>query len=581
VTGRARLHAGRAMPGRNIARGTLPRAGLALAAGALVAASVPPFGIWPLGPAGVGLLAVLLAGRGPRSRALIGLVAGIAQFAVGCTWALAFTAAGYVGLVAVQAVFTALACAVVPPGRGRLLALAGALTLAEWVRDSWPLGGMPLGGAALGQAGGPLLALARAGGPLLVAAGVFLAGAGVGALASGLAERHLGGALAGGCALVLVAAGAGAATFAPDGGSPVGHVRAALVQGGGRRGLDQLEVPASTVFAASLDESRRLSGPLDVVLWPEDVVRLGAPLAASPVDALLGALAHRLGATLLAGVTEPVGATRFRNEIVAWGPTGHVVATFEKVHPVPFGEYVPFRSLLSHLFDLADVPRDAVRGHGSGMIATPAGRFAVLVSYETFFAERGRAGVRAGAELMVVPTNTASYATSQVPSQELAASRLQAVGEGRDLLQAATTGFTAEIDQRGDVLARTRLGVPALLRVVVPLRRGATLYERFGDLPVLVLALLALLAGRAAAFGGRRGMRRRRDPGPGEARVVQPASIGRSTEVSSSSSPSNVEAEAVAPAAPSPDISAGLAMGAGFLNRIRLKRTNLPIHMTP
>lgn len=580
MTGRARAHRGRATSGPSLARGHLLPAALALGAGALVAASVPPFGLWPLGPVGAGLLAVLLAGRRPRARALVGIAAGMAQFAIGCTWALAFTAAGYLGLVTVQAVFTSLACAVVPAGRGRLLAFGGALTLAEWVRDSWPLGGMPLGGAALGQAGGPLLVLARAGGPLLAAAGVFLAGAGIGALASGLAERRLAQLLAGGCALALVVGATGAATLAPDGGPPVGHVRAGLVQGGGRRGLDQLEVPAATVFAATLHESPRLSGRLDLVLWPEDVVRLGEPLRASPVDRLLGAFARHLGATLLAGVTEPDGATRFRNEIVAWGPTGRVVATFEKVHPVPFGEYVPFRSLLSHLFDLADVPRDALRGHGSGMIATPAGRLAVLVSYETFFAGRGRAGVRAGGELIVVPTNTASYASSQVPSQELAASRLQAVAEGRDLLQAATTGFTAEIDEHGGVLARTRLGVPALLRVDVPLRRGATLYERFGDLPVLVLALLALLAGWAVALGGRRGVHRRQRSVPGAAGLAQPASTGRSTEEISSSSPSREPGDA-ASSPPSTDEPTGTAIGTCFLNRIRLKRMNLPIHMTP
>ena len=77
---------------------------------------------------------------------------------------------------------------------------------------------------------------------------------------------------------------------------------------------------------------------------------------------------------------------------------------FEKVHRVPFGEYVPFRGLFSHLANLDAVPRDAIPGRGSGLMRTPAGPLGILVSYEVFFADRGRSSVRAGAQLLVVPT---------------------------------------------------------------------------------------------------------------------------------------------------------------------------------
>jgi apolipoprotein N-acyltransferase len=118
-----------------------------------------------------------------------------------------------------------------------------------------------------------------------------------------------------------------------------------------------------------------------------------------------------------------------------------------------------------------------------------------MVSYEVFYAERGRSSVQAGAELLVVPTNTSSYATSQVPAQEVAADRVQAVEEGRDLVQAAPTGFSTVVDDRGDVVERTDLGRRQVLLATVGLRTGRTVYERTGDLPVLVLAGLALLAG--------------------------------------------------------------------------------------
>ena len=142
-------------------------------------------------------------------------------------------------------------------------------------------------------------------------------------------------------------------------------------------------------------------------------------------------------------------------------------------------------------------------------MATPAGPVAVLVSYETFFPDRGRSGVRAGGQIILVPTNTSSYSSAQAPAQELAASRLQAVEEGRDLLQAAPTGYSAIVDNLGDVLQQTSLSSPAVLRANVPLRDGATLYERVGDLPTVILALCAALAAWMPAVVERRRRRRR------------------------------------------------------------------------
>jgi apolipoprotein N-acyltransferase len=268
-------------------------------------------------------------------------------------------------------------------------------------------------------------------------------------------------------------------------------------------------VPASVVYAAALRTTTRVRPPVDLVLWPEDVVALGQPLKGSPEAVQLSEIAQSLHTTLVAGITEPVGTTQFRNEIVAYSPSGALVAVFEKVHRVPFGEYVPWRSLFSHLANLEAIPRDAISGHGSGMMATPVGPVAVLVSYETFFPDRGRSGVRAGGQLILVPTNTSSYSSEQAPAQEMAASRLQAIEEGRDLLQAAPTGYSTVVDNHGDVLQETPLSVSAVLRATVPLRDGATLYARVGDLPTVLLALCAVLAGWVLAVVERRRERRK------------------------------------------------------------------------
>lgn len=504
-------------------------AGPSLAAGVLLALSVPPFGFWPLAFVGAGLLFWRLGRLGLAARLVAGWFAGLGCFVVGLWWAGHFNWYGAAVLMAAESLFTAVAAALVPPRRGRLPAFAGAFTLLEAARWRWPFGGLPLGGVWLGQASSPVLATARVGGPLLMTLAVFAGGAALAAVVGPpLAElwdsaggpryddgrRADGGgrpATAGAVVLAaLVVVVALSATVAPDGGPPARTAEVAAVQGGGRRGLSAEQVDPATVFAAQdAATTRRAVDPggrprATLVVWPEDVISPSGPLAGSPEARTVARLARALDATVVAGVTVTVSSTAFRNEIVAWSPGGRIVATFEKVHRVPFGEYVPYRSFFSHLADLSAVPLDAVPGHGSGLMRTPAGPLGVMVSYEVFYDDRGRSSVRAGAELLVVPTNTSSYSTAQVPAQEVAADRVQAVAEGRDLVQAAPTGYSTVVTNEGTLRQRSALGPRQVLVATVALRRGATLYERFGDLPVLVLAALALAAGWVRSVRRRR-----------------------------------------------------------------------------
>jgi apolipoprotein N-acyltransferase len=491
----------------------------ALAAGVLLALSLPPWGWWPLGLAGAAVLYWRLAGQRPRTRLWAGWLAGLGCYGPGLMWARAFNWYGAVLLIALEALFFAAAALLTPPRRGRAPAFVAAYTLAEAVRMTWPFGGLPLGGVFLGQAGGPLLALARLGGPLLLTAGVWAGGAGIASVVSGLATARSGRrradpwsgpwsgagsgtvvAVRGAAILVGLGLVIALASLAPDGGPAVRSVTVAVVQGGGRRGVDKEQVDPATVLAAQVRATQPLLAATpapSLVLWPEDVIALAGPLRGSAQGAQMADEARRLHTTLVAGVTEPASPTTFRNEIVAWGPDGRIVGTFEKVHRVPFGEYVPYRSFIAHFANLSEVPTDAIPGHGTGLLRTPAGPLGTLVSFEVFYAGRSRTSVRTGAELLIVPTNTSSYATAQVPTQEVAADAVQAVETGRDVVQAAPTGYSAVVDQRGRVLERSVLGRPELLTATVPLRRGFTPYDHLGDLPFLVLAGVSLVVGWA------------------------------------------------------------------------------------
>ena len=479
-------------------------AGPSVAAGVLLALSLPPWGWWPLGLAGAGVLYWRLGGLGLRTRVWSGWLAGLGCYAIGLFWARAFNWYGAVVLILVEALFFAAAAALTPPVRGRALSFVAACTLAEALRMTWPFGGLPLGGVYLGQAGGPLVQLARLGGPLLITAGVWAGGVAGATIVAWLLARRSRTAVPSLIGAAVIAMGLAASTavgaVASDGGPPVGTVRVALVQGGGQRGLSKEQVPPAMVYDAQLSAMYAVASARprpELVVWPEDVVALDRPLAGSSEAATLSRLARSLRTTLLVGLTEPASATTFRNEVVAWGPRGNIVGVFEKVHRVPFGEYVPFRSFFAHFADLSGVPTDAVPGDGTGLMRTPAGPLGLMVSFEIFYPGRSLESVRAGAELLTVPTNTSSYGTSQVPTQETAAAVVQTIETGRDLVQAAPTGFSAVVSQRGVVVERSDLGRRQELFATVALRRGMTPYDHWGDLPVLILAALELVLGWA------------------------------------------------------------------------------------
>jgi apolipoprotein N-acyltransferase len=467
---------------------------LGLVAGGLLAASLPPWGWWVLGPAGAAALATGLRCQPAKVRCACGLAAGVALYAPALFWMADFSLPGYPIAVAIEAAFLVAAALVVVPGPLRLLALPAALVIFEAARGSWPFGGLPLAHLALGQVGGPLAPAARVSGQLLIVALVGLAGAGLAELvAAARRPRRPLAAIAGGAALLTVAAVALLGTVAPAGRSK-GRFNVAIVQGGGPRGVRAVERedPRDT-FEAQLRVSRRIRPPVGLVLWPEDVVDVTRPVARTSEGAALAQLARRLATTVVAGVVEDAGKRRFRNAAVAWGPRGNIVARYDKVRRVPFGEYVPFRNLIDRVADLSAVPRDLMASDGPGLLRLRPGPMGVLISYEVFFEDRARAAVRAGAEVLLVPTNASSYGTGQVPAQELAAARLRAIETGRTVLQAAPTGYSAVVDWRGRVLARTSLGPAALIERSVARRSGHTWATQLGPRLGVVLAVLTLI----------------------------------------------------------------------------------------
>ena len=456
--------------------------GAGLLGGLLLAASLPPVGAWPLGLLGAALVFVALDGdrRWPA-----GLAAGVGLYLPGLWWMRDFSLPGYVVAMLLQAAILTAGLSLVS-GRWRALAFPAALLLVEAVRGTWPFGGMPISGIDLGQVGGPLEGAARIGGRLLLVALVGVAGVALG----GLVRRCWRVAVIG-AAVVVVVAGLGA--VAPDGAADR-RLRVAVVQGGGPRGVRAVARDPAPVFQRHFDATAAgVRPPVDLVLWPEDVVDVEGEVADLREGRALAALADSLDTTLVAGVVQDEEGDRFRNSAVQWGPDGTMYPRYDKVHRVPFGEYVPARGFFERIADLSAVPRDALVGTRSAVLDTPAGRLGVVISYEVFFPDRARAAVRSGGRIVLVPTNASSYRDEQIPAQEVAVARLRAVETGRWVVQAAPTGYSAVIDHRGRVLEQGGLGGAEVLTAGVDLRTGRTLFMSLGSAPWVVGACLMLL----------------------------------------------------------------------------------------
>ena len=451
----------------------------AVCAGLLVALSLPPFGWWPLAFVGVALLiatAPVTAAQNFRRS----LPFGLAWLGPGLFWITEFSTPGWILVVVLESVIVAgciAACVAAMRDRSASSTsqptghrnpqgwpVAVGLLVGEIVRSRLPFVGLPLAGLDLGQARGPFAGLAGIGGRALLVSLVVAGG-------TALAVR-------GRIRVVLSAVVAGSLLMARIG--PVGThrtgdtIRVALVQGGGPRGLLASPEQALQTYAAQLRATDHIGPAVDLIVWPEDSVDLVRMAdRANEVDATLADIARAHHATFVVGVVDAHGTRRFRNYMLVYGPDGEHIDRYDKVLRVPFGEFFPFRPLLKSLG--ARLPRrDAVAGSGPGIVHTSAGPMAVAISYEGFFASRVRGGVRAGGEVVVIPTNASSYRSTQVPTQQVAAARLRARESGRWVVQVGPTGYSAVIDPLGRVSWRSRLGAAAVHVATVERRRGLT-----------------------------------------------------------------------------------------------------------
>ncbi|MBN9001300.1 MAG: apolipoprotein N-acyltransferase, partial [Rhizobiales bacterium] len=195
---------------------------------------------------------------------------------------------------------------------------------------------------------------------------------------------------------------------------------------------------------------------------------------------------------------------RAYNSIYLIGDDGGILSVYDKLHLVPFGEYLPFQTLMEKLgFEqLTKVRGGFISGTRRKLIDVPyAPPVLPLICYEAIFPSDTAVGdERPG--WIVNLTNDGWFGISTGPYQHLQQARLRAVEQGLPLVRAANTGVSAVIDPLGRIVASLGLGEEGVLDARLPVALPQTFYGRAGDIPAVILVALAMLV--AARRRGRK-----------------------------------------------------------------------------
>ncbi len=554
------------------------RVGCALVAGLLLWTAFPALGWWAAAPLGVGLLALATAGARPGQGFVLGLLAGYTYFGPLLWWSGVYVGRfPWFALVTLQALYLGLigwACALLqcparPAARARLagrsaavrpLAVALVWVAGEWARGHTPFGGFPWGRLAFSQADAPFVRVAALAGAPGVTFAVALTGACLAACAALVATRLHGHRYVDrppratgrrGPRTSWLALGAGTAAVAllatpltipvPTGvgdGTPTGRLMA--IQGDvPQAGLDfnaqrraVLDNHAAvTRQAAAQDDAGGAPRP-DLVLWPENASDID-PLRNVDASRVIAGAVAAIGAPVVVGAVLSEPDPYVSNSSLLYLPDGTIADRYTKQRPVPFAEYIPYRPFFRLFSDKVDlVVRDFTAGDRVGLFRVPragGGQIAVGLSicFEVAVDDVVRDSVRAGANLISVQTNNATFGFTDESVQQLAISRVRAVEHGRSLVHISNVGVSALITPDGTPHQETALFTSAVLSGELPLRTEPTIATRVGAWPewlaiaLVVLALgLRLVAGvrqrREREDDGQRGDRRRRDLSRGD-----------------------------------------------------------------
>ena len=504
------------------------RACIALLAGALSSLAMAPFNAWPIlfltFPVAVWQIDGAGAGRwrGVPAAALTGWWFGLGYFVPGLYWigyAFLVDAPTFawlmpfaiLGLPAYLALFMALGFALArlfwTRDASRIIALAASLTISEWLRGH-ALTGFPWN--TLGYALSEPLALAQAAsliglwGLTFLAVAIFASPAALIDGASRGRKPWIAPALA---VIVLLAMTTfGAIRLSQQPTVLVAKTRLRIMQPNLQQDAKFNYGAKAEVMKKYLTLSDRASGPqstgvrdVNILIWPESAfpffLTREADAMAEIADLLPKGTVLVTGSVRAPDVPPGTRITRAYNSIYVIDHDGNVLSVYDKLHLVPFGEFLPFQDFMEKIgFEqLTRVQGGFIPGvHRRSMDVPNAPRMLPLICYEAIFPGDVVEHIdRPG--WIVNLTNDGWFGISTGPYQHLQQARLRAIEQGLPLVRAANTGISAVIDPLGRIVARLGLGLEGVLDAPLPAAIPPTPYARAGDIPVLIILAAAWL----------------------------------------------------------------------------------------
>jgi len=502
---------------------------IAFAAGALSSLAMAPFNAWPVlfltFPVAVWLIDGAAAGRlrGVPAAAMTGFWFGLGYFVPGLYWigyAFLVDASTFawllpfavLGLPAYLALFTAFGFALArllwTRDASRVLALAVGLTVAEWLRGHL-LTGFPWN--AFGYALTEPLALAQTAsligiwGLTFLAVAIFASPA---VLIDGRSRvRAPWIAPVAALALLLAMGIFGAVRLSLHPTRTVANVKLRIMQPNLQQDAKFNYAAKAEVMQKYLTLSDQASGPgssgvrdASILIWPESAFPFFLTREADAMAEIADLLSKGSTVLITGSVRAPnvppgTRITRAYNSIYVIDHDGNVLSLYDKLHLVPFGEYLPFQDWMEYLgFEqLTKLQGGFIPGTVRHTLPIPnAPRALPLICYEAIFP--GALATREDRPGWIVNlTNDGWFGISTGPYQHLQQARLRAIEQGLPLVRAANTGISAVIDPLGRTVAELGLGIEGVLDSALPSAIPPTVYVRSGNIPAAILLAAAFL----------------------------------------------------------------------------------------
>jgi apolipoprotein N-acyltransferase len=472
---------------------------LAVVAGLSLQAAFPATNFWPLACVGVFLLFWSLLGRGIWSSLLVGTVAGAVFWLSLINWLTLYLGpVPWLALGLLQAVFFGLGAMLIglainrgptrwPTRWGRIglvsIVIAALWTLRESITSVWPYGGFSWGRLAQSQSESPIAHdvtwVGTAGLSFIVALTAAL-------VFQTLRERHR--------ALLVVPILFFVAVLAvPSFTIEIeGTTNVLAVQGNSKAGLFDHGTPGA-ILQDHVSGTLPYEGDnIDMVVWPENASDID-PLQSKLAALTLSTLSEKMGAPIVTGAITTTDDEQYFNSSLVWNRG--LVAQYDKIHPVPFAEYMPNRELWRTFQpDLVDlVTRDYSFGTRSNVVDINGVMAGIAICFDITDDQQAYQMIDGGAQVILAQTNNADFGKTAENLQQLSIARLRAIETGRSVVNISTVGTSAIISPTGATIDSIPAYQPGAMLSAVPLSSTVTPAMALGRLIEWIICAIGIV----------------------------------------------------------------------------------------